>query len=529
MAVKPDAVVETTLGPVRGAEDHGTLVFRGIPYGASTAGPRRFRAPEPPARWDGIRDALEFGHATPQERPLVDVAGADHPDVPRPQPVPQDEDCLVLNVWTPAVDDGRKRPVMVWLHGGGFNSGVGATAATNGAALVNRGDVVVVTLNHRLNLFGFLHLEDIGGADFEGSGVAGVLDIVLALQWVRENIEAFGGDPGNVTLFGVSGGGRKITVLLGMPEAKGLFHRGIIQSGAHPRGVPRERANEFAEQLLVHMGLGSSDLAKLQQMPVKQLQDSVYGFIDESTRQGGAWSRGLLSPVVDGVHLPGHPFDPAAAPSAAAVPIMIGTTRHEMATFLARKPEWAEIDEQGLVDNVRRVLGDRTEEVIEVTRKNRPGSTPYDLLVALASEDRRQLSLQVAERQAAGGSAPVYFYQFAWETDYANGLMRAGHSLDTPLVFDNADGRPTTGSSPARYDMAALMSETWLAFARNGDPNHDGLPHWPTFDADARQTMVLDLPPHAEADPDQPERLAWADITVHLPFEGPAFVGSFSD
>lgn len=313
-----------------------------------------------------------------------------------------------------------------------------------------------------------------------------------------------------------------------MPEARGLFHRGIIQSGAHPRCVPRERANDFAERFLARLGIKPSEISRLQHMPIEQLHAGLYGWLAEERDRESGFGGGLLSPTIDGVHIPAHPFDPVAAPSAQGVPIIIGTTRHEMGTFLARNPAWANLDEADLIEATRPVLKDRTEEVIAITRENRPGSTPYDILGAFASEDRRQLSLQIAERHAAAGN-PVYFYQFAWETDYANGLVRAGHGVDTPLVIDNPHGRPTTATAPGRDEIAALMSDTWIAFARTGDPNHEGLPEWQTFNADTRHQMVLDLPPHAESDVDRTERFAWRDINVHLPFEGPAFVGAFAD
>ena len=521
-------VVETTHGPVRGLRERDTFVFRGIPYGASTAGEWRFRAPRPPAPWSAIRDATAYGPTAVQRKPVVD---AYLPRVPgaRPQPpMPMSEDCLVANVYTRGLGDGQRRPVMVWLHGGGFRTGVGATHATDGVRLTERANVVVVTLNHRLNVYGFLHLLDLCGPDFDGSGQAGQLDIVLALEWVRDNIARFGGDPGNVTLFGVSGGGRKISQLLGMPAARGLFHRAIIQSGAHPRGVPRERANEFAERFLAHAGIKPTEIARLQQMPIDELHALLYGWLDAESDPATGFGGMMLSPVVDGAHIPGHAYDPVAAPTAAGVPIMIGTTRHEMATFLARgSDDWTHIDDAGVIEAVRPVLGDRAEEVIAVTRRNRPGSMPYDILVALTSEDRRQLSLQIAERHAAAGN-PTYLYQFAWETNYADGMVRAGHGLDTTLCFDNPDGRPMTGTDPSRFEIAALLSETWATFARTGNPNHEGLPRWERFDAGTRHQMILDLPPHAEADWDREERLAWQGVTVNLPFEGSAFVGAFN-
>jgi len=521
-------VVETSHGPVRGLRDRETFVFRGIPYGASTAGEFRFRAPRPPERWGDVRDATEYGPTTIQHKPVVDVYIPPGQDRAPGTPMPMSEDCLFVNVYSRGLGDGKKRPVMVWLHGGGFRTGVGATQATDGVRLTERGDVVVVSLNHRLNVYGFFHLLDLCGADFDGSGQAGLLDIILALGWVRENIEAFGGDPDNVTLFGVSGGGRKICQLLGMPAARGLFHRGIIQSGAHPRGVPRDQANEFAERLLGHMGITPAEISRLQHMPVEELHAGLYGWLRQERDRPNGFGGMMMSPVVDGVHIPDHAYGSVAAPTAAGVPIIIGTTRHEMGSFLARTPDtWANVDEATVLETVRPVLGEHTERIYEATRKNRPEATPYDLLVALTSEDRRQLSLQVAERHAAAGN-PTYFYQFAWESNASNGLIRAGHGVDTPLVFDNPDGRPMTGTDPARFDIAALMSETWIQFARNGNPNHEGIPQWERFDSATRHQMVFDLPPHAETDWDREERLAWRDVPVHLPFEGPAFVGTFN-
>ena len=516
------ATVDTCYGRIEGAEDRGTVVFRGIPYASPPTGSRRFLPPAGPTPWAGTRDATAFCAACPQDNVIEDTTGL----AAAAAEVPQSEDCLYLNVWTRATGSGGKRPVMVWLHGGGFQAGVGATGVSNGAALVDRGDVVVVSLNHRLNVFGYLNLADVSNR-FEGSGVAGVLDIVMALRWIRDNIGEFGGDPDNVTLFGVSGGGRKISVLLGMPIAQGLFAKAIIMSGAHPRGVAKSVATEFAEGLLAHLDIAPDGLDALQSMPTDALQAAVASYADKR-RGDGIRTRMILSPVVDGSYLPAHPFDPIAADTAANVPIMIGTTRDEMGTFLARLPKMEAIGDRELAENVSRVLGERTTSVLQVYRDNRPDANAYELLVALASEDRRLLSIETAQCQCRDGNAPVYMYRFDWETDFAEGRVKAGHALDTPFVFGNVDASPMTGTRSDRHEFAAIMSETWLAFAKNGDPNHAALPRWPAFDTEARATMIFDMPCRLELDPNAVERRAWHDIPVNLPWEGPAFVGAFN-
>ncbi len=523
----PEPVVQLRTGAVRGTMVRETAVFYGIPYGQATDGERRFKPPLPALPWSGVRDATTHGPATVQQRGPEDPTAASDPDLPAQNPMPMSEDSLIANVYTRGLGDGGKRPVMMYLHGGGFRNGVGATVATDGVRLTERGDVVVVSINHRLNVYGFLSLVELCGPEFDGSGQAGMLDIILALHWVRENIEAFGGDPNNVTLFGVSGGGRKISQLLGMPAARGLFQRGIIQSGAHPRGVPQQRATDFAQRFLDHLGIAPSEIHRLQAMPWPELNDRLYGWLKDASDPATGFGIALLSPSIDGKHMPADAFGQVAAPSAQDIPIIIGTTRHESAILLSQDPAWAAIGEDRLIDEVEKVVGTHAASLIAAVRENRPGATPYDVLVALGSEDRRRLSLQIASRHAAAGS-PVYFYQFAWESNHREGRFRAAHSLDTTLVFDNPDGRPMTGTSPTRYDIAALMADTWIAFARNGDPNHEGLPHWDRFNEDTRHQMVFDLPPHAEQDWDRIERLAWRDVDLALPFEGRAFVGAFT-
>src|SRR3984893_11137925 len=330
------SVVEIAAGKLRGMMSAGIHSFKGIPYGAPPIGHNRFMPPVPPQPWTGVREALAYaGRAwqlpnRPNRRPVLEtlLGPADT--------TPEGEDCLTLNVWTPGLGDGAKRPVMVWLHGGAFGYGSGNRAVTDGANLARRGDVVVVSVNHRLNIFGFLHLADIGGEAWAHSGNAGVLDLVAALRWVRDNIERFGGDPGKVTIFGESGGGGKVSVLLAMPAARGHFPLAIIQSGAAIRVSTRERASALAEAVLNEVGLGRDECERLQTLPAGRLLAAIA----PASRMVGRTRWPLLDrydfgPVVDGSDLPQHPGEPGAPDIADDIPLMIGGTREESAFFLA--------------------------------------------------------------------------------------------------------------------------------------------------------------------------------------------------
>jgi para-nitrobenzyl esterase len=507
---------ETASGKIRGTRSGDLHVFKGVPYGASTAGANRFMPPRKPEPWTGVRDAIVYAGRSPQAG-----AGAQRPELATiwgvRDALPVGEDCLTLNVWTPALDNA-KRPVMVWLHGGAFSFGSANSAWYDGGSLARRNDVVVVGVNHRLNIFGHLDLSAAGDERFAQSGNAGVLDLVAALEWVREHAARFGGDPGNVTIFGQSGGGGKVSALLAMPRAQGLFHKAIIQSGAGVRFAERERTTRLAESVLKRLEIGPNQLDALQALPIARLTEAIgpaqktlppprYAFLD----------RYNFGPVIDGQVLPAHPFDPAASALSDEIPLMIGGTKSEFAIYLAPDDAvWNRtLSEEEMRKRIAAVAGDAADGLVAYYKRRDPAATPSDLLItALTAANFQVRSTLLAERKAQRAKAPVWMYRFDWETPAFGGRLKSPHSMDVPFVFNTLDVIGEPHRKPGAQDLADRVSTTWASFARNGDPANKSIPAWPAYTADKRATMVLNDQCQVAGDPDGEVRPLWSKIAT---------------
>ena len=530
-------IVDTNNGKVRGVAGDGVNIFKGIPYAGPADDMRRFAPPARPEPWPGVRDALEYGPTAMQDPDAFGLPPELIALLPVREAVPMDENCLVLNVWTPAVNDGGRRPVMFWCHGGAFIAGSGSSAWYEGTDLCRKGDVVVVTINHRLGAFGYLQLEDLGNTrrseaepskrvsevrtareardsknQFGSSGNAGMLDIVAALEWVRDNIANFGGDPGNVTIFGESGGGAKVSVLMAMPTARGLFHKAIIQSGPAVEMMSRADATAMAKQVLGELGIDLSRVDELRRIPANRLLNAQMAVLKKINLMSFANRRRVgFNPVVDGLNLPEGPFAPAAPAISSHVPLMIGTNKDEMTLFFALAP-WTEgMDAAALRERVRLFVGERGDSLVEQYQRARPYDSPRDLMMAIATDAGMRIpSLTIADRKLALNGAPVFVYLFTWETPVLGGRLKSPHALEIPFVFDTLASAPLTGNSPTRFALADKMSRTWLAFARSGNPNNQAIPVWPAYSIGERPTMIFDNECHVVNDPYQQERLAWA-------------------
>jgi para-nitrobenzyl esterase len=489
--------VQTAAGRLRGATRFGVHQFFGVPYGASTAGVNRFMPPVAPSPWTGVRDCLQVGNRSPQDPdgPISEVFALDRRE-------PMGEDCLSVNVFTPGLT-GR-RPVMVWLHGGGFSGGSGNWLLYDGTNLARQEDVVVVSVNHRLNIFGFLHLADLGAGDrWADASNVGMQDVVAALTWVKTNIAAFGGNPGNVTVFGQSGGGGKVTTLMAMPSAKGLFHRAIAQSGSALRGVPRETAARATAQFLERLNLKPNQLDQVQALPWKRVQDAFFAEPRIPNLGGG--------PVVDGRSLPRDQWTPDAPSYSAGVPLMVGSVETEDAWNDPPPP--LNMPEAEMMMRVRRITRDddaKARELVALYRRRHEGISNTDVWLVMNADNTRRANAQLlAELKTAQGGAPAYLYYFTWRSPVHLGQMKSYHTLDIPFVFNNVDlAGSMTGAGNDRFPLAQQMSAAWAAFARTGNPNHPGLPMWPAFSAATYPTMVFGNLSKVVNDPNHDERLA---------------------
>lgn len=488
-------VAQTRFGPVRLSPDGPVLSAKGLPYGADT-GPRRFQPPIPPTAWSEPLSGRDYGPASPQRGGEPNLS----------------EDCLRLNVWTPTVDAGR-RPVIVYIHGGAYATGSGSSPLTNGARLAARGDVVVVTVNHRLGPLGYASLARLAPG-FEDSGNLGQLDLVLALKWVRDNIGAFGGDPGCVTVVGQSGGGAKIATLMAMPAAAGLFHRAVTMSGQQVTASGPLNATRRAEVWLEALGMTPDRIGEVRAMPIERLIEAA-GATDPIL--GGSL---YFGPVLDGRSLTRHPFWPDAPAQSAAIPMMIGNTREETLAFLGNDPAntgltWDSLPARLTPSQMR--IDVAPEEVAAWYRREHPEMTPDQVLIRATTAARSWRAAVIeAEMRAAQGS-PAFVYQLDWASRLPNGRTGAFHTSDIPLMLDNVAAEGSGAVGPDAQAMADRMTDALLAFARTGDPNHAGLPRWTPHSLARRETMVMDLPPRMENDPRGDERRFFGRIPYVQP------------
>ncbi len=504
--VQEGPVIETALGKLRGASIDGVNVFKGIHY----ARVNRFQPPLPIEPWLGIRDALVLGPSTPQPKRAAEVpwwgwlSGGQ----------PQSEDCLVLNVFAPALVSGRKLPVMFFLHGGGFTTGSASAPGYDGTQLARRGDVVVVSINHRLNLFGFLYLAELAGADYADSGNVGMLDCVAALQWVRQNISAFGGDPDNVTIFGQSGGASKVAVLMAAPAAHGLFHKAIIQSASSLiRMVMPEAATASAKALCDTVGVTAD---KLKDVSVEALLAARLTVVAKS---GGAdpWR-----PVMDGRFLPNHPFDPEAPALSKELPLIIGTADTEQTFFLGASDRNFALSRSEAIARIARFLGitdDEADRLYDDYRASHTSASPSEIMAYVMSDQMyRRNDTLAADLRARQSGAPTYSYLITWRSPEMGGKLMSPHTVCIPFVFGTYEvAAPMIGSGPAQAALSAKMMAAWTSFARTGVPIASGVPAWTPYNAETRPTMIFDDKCRVVNDPRQADRVALARYPLYVP------------
>ena len=503
-------VVETRRGRVRGTAEGDVAVFRGIPFAKPPVGSRRFAAPEPPEPWSGERDGTRFGPASYQAaRPLAPMLGILVDE--------ESEDCLTLNVWAGATG-GTGRPVMVWIHGGAWVIGSGSERTYDASHLVRRGDVVVVTVNYRLGPFGFLRTRELGGG-LDATGNAAMLDQITALEWVRDEIAAFGGDPGNVTVFGESAGSVNIACLLTMPSARGLFHRAVLQSGSLNLTRPPAVALDAARQIMAELHIAPERAHRLRDVPAKDLMAATNAVAGRSVIPP-------YSPVADGELIPARPFAAIADGSARGIPLIVGTNLDEMKLYRFLDPSLDRLDEAALVQRCGLLFPGagadgrpHAEPVVEAYRSARRGRgddvSPVEIWLAISTDHVfRAGALTLAELHARH-TPDVFVYEFAWKGAEPGRPQGAVHALDLPFVFGTlatSEIGVIAGRTPAAHALSQRMQEAWLAFARHGRPRAAGLPEWPAYAMPRRATMIFADPPRIVDAPREPERAVWDPV-----------------
>ncbi len=498
LPISPEEFVtsETRYGRIRGNRVDGVNIFKGVPYGGKISGERRFKRPAPLESWTGVKDTLELG--APAIQP---------PRNNEPEP---SEDCLFLNVWTPA-NDGKKRAVMFYSHGGGYVGGSGGAGGQDGANLARNFDVVVVQTNHRLGLMGFLYLDEIAGEEYAGSGNMGVADIALGLKWVNENISKFGGDPNNVMIFGESGGGGKTAALYAMPEAAPFFNKCSIESGPGARMLSKDRAQKTTEHVLNELGIAKQDWKKLLDVPASKLLEiqqktpNVPPFQPKAQTVGenAIWGFG---PVVDGVILPNHPFDPVATSISKDKPLLVGWNEDEYNFFAWQRKDTApfSMNFEEITERLSEQFGENASKLVATYRKARPNATAPDIFVAISSINMMGLgSVEIAEKKTEQNGAPVYLYNFGYKSDMkipgTDYEMGTPHAMDISFKFNNEvppkEGETPRmgfgGSKPDRFIASHNFAELWSNFAKTGTPSAENVPAWPAYNLQTRPTMRI--------------------------------------
>ncbi|HEY2357616.1 MAG TPA: carboxylesterase family protein [Phenylobacterium sp.] len=494
-------ITNTATGKVQGIANGPTWEFRGIPYGAPTGGKNRFMPPKKPAPWTGVRECFAFTSICPQTQ--SDIRGEYGQLIMWDRQVGgMGEDCLSLNVWTTNIDRAAKKPVFVSFHGGGFASGSGNAPGFDGKNLAYYADAVVVTVNHRLAAFGYTDLAGAGAPEaFKYAGVTGVMDLIASLEWVKENIENFGGDPSRVMIFGQSGGGAKTATVLAMPPGKGLYHRAAVQSGAALRLVTPEAGAETADKLVKQLGLNKANMADIQKLSWQQILEAQTAV------------RANFSPVIGTDALPNHPFDPVAPAVSANVPVIVSTTLEDAALGLTN----FDLTEDGLRALLDQRTGGKGKELLALYRRYDPGATPFLIQAqALTDAGGRRAAYTLAARKAALGGAPAYVYQWNWRTPAYDGKFGAVHGIDVSASFHSYRDGFFAGSTPGKK-MADRLASTWAAFAATGDPNNSHVPPWTPYDDKGRAVMVFDNDTRQDLNP-RGEIRAWWD--AHPPAPG---------